>query len=88
MVYGEPNFKMWDKCQMIVILIRTNYAKDKIFVGDENDTLKALKELLTWKKQRTDYMEKVLIMVTINSTTEDQNQNYSMNQTHTPLYNL
>ena len=56
MVYGEPNFKMWDKGQMIVILFRKNYAEDTIFVGDENDTLKALKELLTWKTQWKDYM--------------------------------
>ena len=64
---------MWDKGQMIDILSITKYAKDKIFVGDKNDTLKSLKQILTQKTHWTDYMEKFLSMVTINSTNEDQN---------------
>ena len=61
------NFKMWDKGQMIVILSRTKLAKNTIFVGDKNDTLSALKDLLTTKTQWTDYMEEVLKLITINS---------------------
>ena len=45
----NSNFNMWDKGQMIVILSRTKTAKDTIFVGDKNDTLAALKNLLTRK---------------------------------------
>ena len=63
------NFKMWDKGQMIVILSRSKYAKDTIFVGDKNDTIAALKALLTQKTQWTDYMEEVLSLTTINSDT-------------------
>ena len=60
---------MWDKGQMIVILSRTKLAKDTIFVGDKNDTLSALKHLLTRRTQWTDYMEEVLELITINSET-------------------
>ena len=68
--HGE--FKMWDKGQMIVILSRTKYAKDTIFVGDKNDTLNALKNLLTRKTQWTDYMDEVLQLITINSQLEGE----------------
>ena len=45
--HKNKNIKIWDKSQMIVILSRTKLAKDTIFVGDKNDTLSALKHLLT-----------------------------------------
>ena len=70
---------------MIVILSRTKYAKGKIFVGNKDYTLKSLKELLTRKTQWIDYMEKVLSMITMNSTTEYQNQNHPMNQNTFPF---
>ena len=66
------NFKMWDKGQMIVILSRTKYASNTIFVGDKNDTLRALKDLLTRKTQWTDFMEEVLCLITINKTNDNQ----------------
>ena len=65
----NSNFNMWDKGQMIVILSRTKYAKDTIFVGDKNDTLAALKNLLTRKTQWTDYMEEVLQLITVGVNT-------------------
>ena len=61
----NSNFNMWDKGKMIVILSCTKYAKDTIFVGDKNDTLAALKNLLTRKTQWTDYMEEVLQLITV-----------------------
>jgi hypothetical protein len=62
----NSNFNMWDKGQMIVILSRTKYAKDTVFVGDKNDTLAALKNLLRRKTQWTDYdMEEVLQLITV-----------------------
>ena len=65
---SNSNFTMWDRDQIIVILSTTNYEKDTIFFGNKNDTLKLLKEILTRKTQWAEYMEKVLSMVTINST--------------------
>lgn len=67
----NANFKMWDKGQMIVILSRTKYASKTIFVGDKNDTLKALKDLLTRKTQWTDFMEEILRLITINNTSDN-----------------
>ena len=45
----DPNFMMWDDGQMVVITSRTRYARQTIFVGDKNETLAALKRLLTSK---------------------------------------
>ena len=45
------NFKMWDKGQMIVILSRTELARNAIFVGDKNETIDALKHLSRRKTQ-------------------------------------
>ena len=67
----NANFKIWDKGQMIVILSRTKYASNTIFVGDKNDTLTALKDLLTRKTQWTDFMEEILCLITINNTSEN-----------------
>ena len=64
---NNANFKMWDKGQMIAILSHTKKAKDTIFVGDKNDTLHALKLLLTMKTQWTDYMEDVISVIMIGS---------------------
>ena len=35
----EMNFKLWDKAQVVVLLSRTRYAKDIIFVGNERKTI-------------------------------------------------
>ena len=52
---------------MVVMLSRTKKAKESIFVGDKNNTLMALKDLLTRKTQQTDYMEEVLSLITTNA---------------------
>ena len=65
--FTNSNFSMWDKGQMIVIISRTKSGKDTIFVGNKDDTLKALKSLPTRKTQWTDYMEDVLDIITVNS---------------------
>ena len=46
---NNGKFNTWDKGQMLVILSRTKYARDTIFVGDKNDTLAELINLLTRK---------------------------------------
>ena len=62
----NTDFSLWDKGQLIVILSRTKRAKNTIFVGEKQDTLNALVELLLHRTQWTDYMEDVLSMVDIN----------------------
>eukprot|EP00957_Ditylum_brightwellii_P200929 15316351-Ditylum_brightwellii.AAC.1 len=51
-------FKIWDKGQLVVVLSRTKFAKDTIFVGDKEDTLLAIRQLLTCQVQWSDYSEK------------------------------
>lgn len=68
---NDSNFNLWDKGQLIVILSRTKFAKNSIFVGSKTETLNALKELLTSRTQWTDYIEEVLDLITIN--TDDDN---------------
>ena len=45
----NKDFKIWDKGQMIVVISRTKRGKDTIFVGNKQDILAALKNLLTRK---------------------------------------
>ena len=54
---NNENFKMWDKVQMVVLLIFTKHSRDTISVGEKNDTLAVLSTLLTRKTQWTHYME-------------------------------
>ena len=68
--YSDHNFNMWDKGQLVVILSRTKSAKDSIFVGPKNETLQAFRDLLTKKTQWSDYIENVLDLVTVNTTSE------------------
>ena len=67
---SDPNFKIWDKGQLVVLISRTTLARNTIFVGDKSDTLNALKEILIKRTQWTDYMENVLDLITINSNSE------------------
>ena len=80
----NSNFNMWDKGQMIVILSRTKYAKYTIFVGDKNNTLAVLKNLLTRKTQWTDYMEEVLQLITIGVNSHALAARRMMSQTTFP----
>ena len=63
---ADPNFCLWDKGQLIVIISRTKESGRTIFVGETNDTLAALKHLLLRRTQWTDYMEHVLSVITVN----------------------
>jgi predicted GIY-YIG superfamily endonuclease len=53
-------YGLWEKEQVVVILSRTKRAKDIIFVGDTNDTLDALCELIQINSQYSDYMAHIL----------------------------
>ena len=55
----DPNFRMWEKGQLIVLISRTRLGKDTIFVGNKQNTLKALKNLLTKKTMWNDFVEQV-----------------------------
>ena len=85
---NDPNFNLWDKGQLVVILSRTKLARNSIFVGPKNETLNALIELLMKKTQWSDYIEEVLSLVTINNSETFQQlerRNSSMNQNAFPF---
>ena len=54
---ADPDFNIWDKGQLIVILTQTKTAEDTIFVGSKEDTLDALKSMLLSRTQWTDYIK-------------------------------
>ena len=63
----DANFRLWDKAQIIVLLSRTKFAKDIIFVGDVSNTIKAICNLIQMHSQWEEYMETVLSLVCINN---------------------
>ena len=68
----DKHFGLWDKGQLIVILSRTRDPSKTIFVGDKEDTLRAFRALLTKRTQWTDFMEHILDVITINTSTSRQ----------------
>ena len=81
----NPDFNIWDKGQLIVILTRTKKAIDTIFVGNKQDTLDALKHLLLSRTQWTDYIEHILRIVTVNESNPTSNVIRTMNQNDYPF---
>ena len=82
---NDPDFNLWDKGQLVVLLSRTKTAKDTIFVGNKSETLSALKAILMNKSQWSDYIETVLNIVTINSTAHNTLPRCVMNQNAFPF---
>ena len=83
---SDPDFNIWDKGQLIVILTRTKKAKDTIFVGNKQETLDALKSILLSRTQWTDYIEHVLNVVTVNEELNTtRNEIRTMNQNDYPF---
>jgi predicted GIY-YIG superfamily endonuclease len=64
---GDPNYQLWDKEQVVVLLSRTNYAKEIIFVGDKQTTSKALADLLKKRSQFTEYTNALLKSLSVSS---------------------
>ena len=67
---NNTQLKLCDKGQLVVILSRTQIGKHTSFVGDKNNILTGLKEIILSKAQFTDYKETVLDTITINSRNE------------------
>ena len=53
-------FSLWDRGQLIVILLRTRIMKNNIFVGPKNETIRELKIMLNQRTQWCDYIEEVM----------------------------
>lgn len=82
---ANPDFTIWDKGQLIVILTRTKRGKDTIFVGNKQDTLDALKNLLLSQTQWTNYIEHILSIVTVNESNPTLNVVRTMSQNDYPF---
>ena len=72
---NNRNFSLWDKGQLLVLISRTKEAKNTIFVGEKEDTLKALECILKTRTQWTDHMENILRCVTIKQSNEIETRN-------------
>ena len=58
------DYNLWTKEQVIVLLSRTHYAKDIIFVGDKFKTAEALADCLQHVSQYTDFMAHIMDVLT------------------------
>jgi predicted GIY-YIG superfamily endonuclease len=69
-VYSEEGnlFSLWERAQVVVLLSRTRFAKDIIFMGDPKKTAKALTEVLLQCSQYLSYMCRLLETLTETST--------------------
>ena len=67
----EKLFALWDRGQLVAILSRTRIMKNTIFVGPNNDTIYALKRMLTQRTQWCDYIEEVIRITSINPREEE-----------------
>ena len=75
---ADPDFHICDKGQLIVILTRTKFAKDTIFIGNKQGTLDALKTILLSRTQWTDYIEHVLNVITVSEDTTTERKDISI----------
>ena len=66
----DSQFRLWEKEQVVVLLSRTFFASDVIFVGSKEDTLMALTDLIQTRSQYCDYIAH-LLDVLCNGSTED-----------------
>ena len=81
----NPDFNLWDKGQLIILLTWTKKAKQTIFVGNKQDTLDALKAIFLSRNQWSDYIEHVLSIVTINDNSNAPANFHTMNQNDYPF---
>lgn len=56
----NPMYRLWEKEQAVVLLSRTFTARDIIFVGDTEDTVRALATLIQMRTQYTEYISHLL----------------------------
>ena len=45
--FREPNFKIWNKSQPIIILRRTKHIKGNVSIGNKQQTMCNFKDLIT-----------------------------------------
>ena len=66
---ADTRYNLWEREQVVVLLSRTHYAKDVIFVGSKRETVDALAAVL---KQRSQYSEYIYHLLAQLATTDQQ----------------
>lgn len=56
----DTKYGLWEREQVVVLLSRTHYAKDIIFVGSKRDTVDALASVLQLRSQFSEYISHLL----------------------------
>ena len=56
----DGKYSLWEREQVVVLLSRTNYARDIIFVGSKRDTVNSLAAVLTQRSQYSEYISHLL----------------------------
>jgi hypothetical protein len=56
----DAHYRLWEKGQLVVLLSRTKRGVDTIFVGNKEETLDMLCEVLCFCSQFMEYMEHIL----------------------------
>ena len=84
--FREPNFKIWNKSQPIIILRRTKHIKGNVSIGNKQQIMCTFKYLITRMTQRTDYINKVIKIATSQYNEEQYNtKNQIMDQSAFPF---
>ncbi len=75
---ANENFHLWDRGQLVVLMSRTKYARDTIFVTEEvDDTVKALSTLLKRQSQFDAFIEHLIKMLSVGEEIEYPHLNYN-----------
>ena len=59
----DPDFRLWDRGQLVVILSQTKEGRNSIIYGNKTDTLNALKKFIQKKRNDVDIWNNVLILL-------------------------
>ena len=76
------DYKLWEKEQVVVLLSRTHFAKQIVFVGDKGKTAEALADLIMKRSQCSDYMNYVLRQL-VHHNDEDREHKFAVDN---PVY--
>ena len=60
----DKSHRLWERGQLVVLLSRTQRARDLIFVGNKDDTLLAIQQLLLTVSQHDEFTQHVLRVLT------------------------
>ena len=80
----KKSFSLWDRGQLLVILLRTRIMKNTILVGPKNETTHGLKLLLNKRTNWCYYIEEVM-KITNGNPNNDSESLDSLNQYRFPF---